>query len=409
MTDSQTDSPMQGFPPDVTQQVTLANWRTSPYSQWAFHHVREVVPSADIYNNANNVWNIEESPVSLGGLNIDCDNQGVMSLAGFQAYAHMDAMIVLHRDKIVYEDYQHGMARNTPHILMSVSKSLLGMVAIILQHKDILNTESLVTDYIPELADSAYAGATVQHLLDMRAAIDFDEDYLATSGAIIEYRKSTNWNPLDAGETPTDLRSFFQTLKNNNGEHGGRFFYVSPNTDLLAWVIERATNCRYADVLSEHLWQPLGAEANAYITVDRLGAPRAAGGVCTTLRDLARVGRLVCNNGKRDDHQILPSDWLDRHFTGGDKDAWQAGSFADMFAQLPTSYTDKWYACHSNPFDEANWLIAIGIHGQNIFVDSQNDFVMVTFASHSAPLTETASMHGLSAARAIRDYLVNHF
>ena len=39
---------MQGFPPAPDQQVTLANWRTSPFNRWAFHHVREIVPSADI-------------------------------------------------------------------------------------------------------------------------------------------------------------------------------------------------------------------------------------------------------------------------------------------------------------------------------------------------------------------------
>ncbi|OED40113.1 hypothetical protein AB833_12655 [Chromatiales bacterium (ex Bugula neritina AB1)] len=400
---------MQGFPPDSNQQVTLANWRSAPFSQWAFHHVREIVPSADILNAPGDPWVLESAPVNLGGLNIDCNSDGVMSLAGFQSYAALDAMIVLHRDKIVHEDYHHGMQQSSPHILMSVSKSLLGMVAAILRAQGKLNPEALVTDLIPELKNTAYNGATIQHLLNMQAAIDFDEDYLATAGAIVEYRKSTNWNPLEDGEKPSDLRSFFQTLTRKNGDHGGPFFYVSPNTDLLAWVIERATNSRYADVLSECLWQPMGAESSAYITVDRLGAPRAAGGVCTTLRDLTRVARLICNNGRRGDSQILPVDWVNTLINDADLSAWNAGNFTDMFPDQPVSYTDQWYTCHSNPADEANWLIAIGIHGQNIFIDPQNEFIMVKFASHEAPLTDTAAQHGLSAARAIRDYLVNHF
>jgi hypothetical protein len=97
-----------------------------------------------------------------------------------------------------------------------------------------------VTDYIPELAKTAYAGSMVQHLLDMRAGVEFNEDYLATSGPLVEYRKATNWDPLEQGEAVSDLRSFYQALTAADGEHGQRFHYVSPNTDLLAWIIERA-------------------------------------------------------------------------------------------------------------------------------------------------------------------------
>ena len=129
-----------------------------------------------------------------------------------------------------------------------------------------------------------------QNVLDMRTGIRFAEYYEAATGAIIEYRKSTGWNPLAPGETATDLRNFFNQVTDTDGAHQKRFHYVSPNTDLMAWIIERATGARFADLMSEHLWQPMGAETSAYITVDRLGAPRAAGGMCVTLRDLARVG-----------------------------------------------------------------------------------------------------------------------
>ena len=101
-----------------------------------------------------------------------------------------------------------------------------------------------------------------------------DEDYTATSGPIVEYRKATNWHPLGPGECPSDLRSFYQGSRAPEGKHGGRFHYVSPNTDLLGWVIERATGQRFADLMSRYVWKPMGAQHSAYITVDRLGAPR---------------------------------------------------------------------------------------------------------------------------------------
>lgn len=400
---------MQAFPPDEKQQVTLANWRTSPYSRWAFHHVREIVPSADIRHDPENIWPLQESFVNLGGLNIDCDAMGVMSLAGYINYANIDAMIVLHRDQIVFEQYDHGMTRYHPHILMSVSKSVLGMLSGVLEAQGLLDTSKPAAFYIPELKTTAYKETTVRQLLDMRAGIDFDEDYLATSGPIIDYRKATGWNPLTENEVSGDLRSFYQTLSDSKGPDGGVFSYVSPNTDLMAWVIERACGNNYADILSEHLWQPMGAESSAYITVDKLGAPRAAGGVCTTLRDLARAGRLLANGGKRDNLQVLPKGWTEDLINKSDKAAWDKGNFSDMFPDQPMSYRSKWYVSHPSPVDEAQWFIALGIHGQYIFVDPANEFVMVNFSSDPEPLSDNGTAHSMVAARAIRDYLVNHF
>lgn len=404
-----TDSIMQAFPPASHAQVTLANWRTSPYSQWAFHHVREIIPSAAIRHRPDNIWALEESPVNLGGLTIDCDNMEVMSLAGFISYANVDAMIILHRDKIVFEHYRHGMNQYDPHILMSVSKSLLGLLCGILIHRGRLDPEQQAAFYVPELKNTAYKNTTVRQLLDMRAGVDFTEDYEADSGLIIEYRKASGWNPPADNESAGDLRSFYQKMTSSKGPDGGSFFYVSPNTDLLAWIIERACNTAYAELLSEHLWQPMGAESDAYITVDRLGAPRAAGGVCTTLRDLARVARLVAHNGKRNDQQILAPGWVDDVTTNGDKKGWNDGDFVAYFPDLPFSYRNQWYVCHANPIDEAQWLIALGIHGQNIYIDADNEFVMVKFSSDPLALCDTGGMHGLNAARTIRDYLVNHF
>lgn len=400
---------MQAFPASEHQQVTLANWRTPPYSRWAFHHVREIVPSADIRHQPENIWQLQESLVNLGGLNIDCDAMGVMSLAGYINYTNVDAMIVLHRDQIVFEQYNHGMTRYHPHILMSVSKSVLGLLGGILEAQGLLDQNKPAAFYVPELKTTGYKTTSVRDLLDMRAGIDFDEDYLATHGAIIDYRKATGWNPLAEHEAPGDLRSFYQTLSHTKVPDGGAFNYVSPNTDLLAWVIERACGKNYADLLSEHLWQPMGAESSAYITVDRFGAPRAAGGVCSTLRDVARVGRLMANNGKRDDLQILPKDWTNDLVTKSDKKAWDQGNFADMLPNQPVSYRNKWYVCHPSPVDEAQWYMALGIHGQYIFVDAANEFVMVQFSSDPEPLPDKGALHSLVAARAIRDYLVNHF
>lgn len=400
---------MQGFPASAEDQVTLSNWRQAPWSSWAFHHVRELIGTADIRHQPDDTWALEESPVNLGGVSIDLANGDVMSIAGFIDTMHIDAMLVMHRDQIVYEHYRPEMNRHDPHILFSVSKSVLGMVCGILEHRQQLDVSKPASHYVPELQTTGYRDTTVRQLLDMQAPVTFNEDYLATQGAIIEYRKATGWNPLEAGEAPGDLRSFFQTLTEIDSHYSGEFAYKSPNTDLLAWIIERACQQPYAQVVSETLWQPMGAEASAYITVDRFGAPRAAGGVCTTLRDLARVGRLLAHQGKRGALQVLPDGWTQQLVDSGDQDAWQRGSFADRFPGIPFSYRNKWYVAHPHPADESQWFLALGIHGQNIYVDAKNEFVMVKFASSPQPLSDSGPMHSFLAARAIRDYLVAHF
>ena len=246
-----------------------------------------------------------------------------------------------------------------------MSKSLLGLVAGVLATSGELEPDCKVTDLVPEVGGTAYQGATIRHLLDMRAGVAFDEDYLATSGAIVAYRKATNWVSLDPGEAPSYLRSFYRAMTERDGPHGGRFHYVSPNTDLLGWVVERATGRRYADLISELIWRPMGAARSAYITVDRLGAPRAAGGICATVRDLALVGQLIANAGTRGGNQVLPCVWLDDMAAGGDPQAWSAGDFA---AYIPGArYRSKWYIDDS----DGPLLFSLGNHGQYLFVEAE--------------------------------------
>ena len=199
---------------------------------------------------------------------------------------------------------------------------------------------------------------------------------------MIAYRRAAGWNPLAPNERPSDIRSFFQELKETDGPHGGRFWYVSPNTDLLGWIIERATGRRYADLLSEFLWQPMGAAESAYITVDRLGAPRAAGGMCATVRDLARVGQLLVEGGSYKGRQVVPAAWIDMIMNDGDADAWAAGNLASYYPGLPIHYRAKWYVDRTAP----RMLFCLGIHGQNLFVDIENEIVIAKFSSQAQPL-----------------------
>jgi len=392
---------MNEFPAAVDAQVSLANWRTSPFNQWAFHHVREIVASADIANNPDDVWALDHHAQNLGAVEIILDDRETITLPALLAETDTDGFVVLHRGKLIYESYAHGMTPDTPHILMSVSKSMLGLLAGILVEAGILDADAPVTSYVPELDATAYQGATVRHLLDMCAGVLFDEDYEATSGPIIDYRQSTNWNPPEPGQPPTDLRSFYHTLTDSDGPHDGRFHYVSPNTDLLAWIIERASGQRYADLMSTHLWQPLGAERSAYITVDRLGAPRAAGGMCVTARDLARVGQLIVQGGRRDGTQIVPAAWLDDLATGGSRAAWDQGSFVEHYPGYAMRYRSQWYISENEP----PLLFAMGIHGQHLFIDIRNQIVIAKMSSQPDALAPERKMMVMKSVAALQAYL----
>ena len=380
---------MQGFPSSQPNQVTLANWRTAPYCHWAFHHVREIVPSAEIQNNPVDVWSLKSSSLNLDKIDLD---EAIIQ-------TDTDALVILHNDEIVYETYRNGMTARDPHILMSVSKSMLGLVAGTLIERNEIKEDDLITTYIPELAKSAYSAATVRNLLDMRVGVLFDEDYLAKSGPIIDYRYAANWNPVPKDLEAGDLRSFMSILTEVDGSHGSRFHYVSPNTDLLAWVFERATGIRYADLVSDRLWKPLGAEASGYITVDRIGGARAAGGKCFVARDLARVGMMMANGGQRQGKQVIPKKWLDDIVQNGDPQAWVEGDFYDEMGQREMHYRSKWYVMRdSNPL-----IFGLGIHGQFLFIDPAKHLSIAWFSSQNNPLNSPTFEKTFETIQKIRD------
>ena len=390
---------MSSFPSAKSDQVTLANWRTAPYLKWAFQHVREIVPSADIANSPDGVWQLDSEHKDLSSFSFQRGG-ATYSLDRFVADTDTDGLVILHRGKVIYQHYANGMTSNTPHILMSVSKSLTGIVAGILIEQGKLDPDQRVVAIIPELKASVYSGATVRHVLDMRVGIDFDENYLATSGPIVEYRKATNWNPLGEGERPSDLRTFLASLRERSGPDGGPFHYVSTNTDLLGWILERASGIRFADLLSTLLWQPMGAQCSAYITVDRLGAPRCAGGICTTTMDLARVGQLILQNGRRNHTAIIPPGWIEDMRGAGDATAWAAGDLVPYFGDRTMHYRNQWYVLRDKGI-----AFGLGVYGQNVFIDRANELVIAKLSSQAPPLDAGLIDLTISFVEAMGDHL----
>jgi CubicO group peptidase (beta-lactamase class C family) len=370
---------MDDFPPAPDRLVTLANWRKAPFSAWGFRNARRLIPTANIAASRH-ATALEMSLEEIGQIGFSGHDGKPTTVSQALPGTDTDAFVVLRRGRIATEYYGAGMSATTPHIVFSVSKSICGTLGGILADRGLLDPDDRVIDYIPELASSVYAGCTVRHLLDMAVGIAFNEDYEDPKGDVARYRLAAGWDPLPAGEVPIDLRSFLGQQKPDGERHGGLFHYVSTNTDVLGWVFERACGQPYADVLSEYLWAPLGAECDGYITVDSRDAMRAAGGVCVAPRDLARFGEMIRRRGIADGRQIVPGAWIDDINQRGDPDAWARSEMADIFPKA--SYRSQWYRIDR----ERGVLVAFGIHGQFIYIHPEAEIVIVRMASEATPL-----------------------
>ncbi len=268
---------------------------------------------------------------------------------------------------------------HTPHIIMSATKAVVGLLAGILDQAKDLSLTSRVSDILPELGETIYARTSLRDLLDMRSGVVLSPQQQRS------YEAATNWHPGgDGAPAGADLRSFFTSLTGPAAPSGTSFKYDSSNTDLLGWVIERATGQNLADLLSKRIWRPLGAQDNAFITVDRTGLARAAGGLCVTARDLARLGQLILDNGRRGPVEVVPSDVIDDIFSNGDPEAWATGEWAKSFSALgkDMNYRSGWYIVNGEP----QTLFAMGIHGQNLFIDRKRKLVLAKMSSWAEPI-----------------------
>lgn len=377
--------------------ATLANWRTAPFSRWAFHHVREILPTAEIAAEHGAVEPFATASRNLSAVAFAGLDGGETTLGRFLPDSFTDALIVLQGNRIVTEWYDPGYDPAFPHIVFSVSKSITSCLTGILAERGIVDPDAPAISYIPEAADGAWGDCTIRHILDMVVAIDFTEPDPDPDSAYARYRLATGWNQQEPGGEALDQNSFLLGLRRGPGEHGTHFAYISPNTDFLGWVLERAAGRPMAELLSEHIWRPMGARDAAYITLDRLGAPRNAGGICTTARDLALFAAMVRDGGHANGRQIVPADWIEDFRTRCNREAWLAGDplFYDL---LPDGcYRSKWYQTG----DGRGSICAIGIHGQWIYIDPVADTAIVKFSSQPEALDDPQDRANLNAFDAI--------
>ena len=227
---------------------------------------------------------------------------------------YTDAVVVAHGGRVVLERYTGETGPDTPHLLMSISKSVVGCVAGNLVERGLLSPAHLVTDHVPELGHSGYRGASLRDVLDMRSGVEFSEDYTDLNAEVRVMEEAMGWRPASHGQLPGSMYAYLTTL-GGAGNHGGVFDYRSCETDVLGWVCERATKTRMADLVGELVWSPIGAERDAEITCDGVGTAIHDGGMCATARDLARFGAMLLAGGEVAGRRVVPASWLRESWT----------------------------------------------------------------------------------------------
>ena len=372
---------MTGFPPDQDSHVTVANWQDPGSVRWAFRHMREIIPTQVIRaGTAPAVDFARRGEVDLAGVTVQRLAGTTSSVEDVFDETSTDALIVLHEGVLITERYYAGNAESTPHLLMSVSKSIVGCVAGILADRGTLDVSAPVEQYVPEVAGSGYGGATVRDVLDMRTGVHFRETYDAPDAEVRVMERSMGWRPRVDGD-PVGAYAYLASLQRAE-PHGGTFTYRSADTDMLGWVCERAAGTRMADLVSTLLWQPMGAEADAEITCDSVGTGIHDGGISAVARDLARFGRLLLEDGQVDGREVVPPGWLEDSWnrTAGVRAAFAASDNEEV---LPGGWyrNQFWFV----PTQRGEAMLCLGIHGQMVYVNRTTGLVGVKLSSWPTP------------------------
>ncbi|ART81119.1 6-aminohexanoate hydrolase [Oceanisphaera avium] len=394
---------MQGFPPPPEKRLSVADgsFFTFPALRYSVVHMREFLPTVNV---SRGITMSQLFPKAIDKAIAEIEftpwhSHKTMTFADSLWHNYTDGIVVLHKGKLVYEDYFGALTPKNKHAAMSVTKSFTGTLAAMLVAEGALDDTKTVAEYVPELTDSAFGDATVRQVLDMTTGLKYSEDYADPDAEIWAY--STAGNPLPKPKEyqgPVGYFEYLQQVK-KQGEHGEAFAYKTINSDALGWIISRVTGKSVAELLSEKIWQRLGMEQDAYYQVDELGIPFAGGGLSAGLRDMARFGELIRNQGRWKNKQIIPAAVIADIQQGADPEAFAKAGYNSLKGW---SYRNMWWVTHNNN----GAFAARGVHGQTIYIDPKAEMVLVRFASHPVASNSANDATSLPAYQAVADYLM---
>lgn len=274
------------------------------------------------------------------------------------------AFLVIKDTAIVHESYYDGYNNFSYSNSFSVAKSLIGLlVGCALDDGSIISLGQPVNDFFPEYNSKPNNQLTIRHVLTMSSGLNWDEQYNSAFSITTRAYYGENLRELIAS------RKVVTTP-------GKQFKYLSGNTQLLAFILEKATGKSVSEYASEKIWKPIGASQNALWSLDtKDGMEKAYCCLHTNARDFARLGQLVLNKGKWNGKQLVSEKYIEELSS-------PANNLIDEWGRGPLKY----YGYHwwITSFRNQKVVYARGILGQYILVIPEQNMVIVRLGEKRA-------------------------
>lgn len=302
------------------------------------------------------------------------------ALADFLEHQRTTGLIVLKNGEIVTELYRYGRKDDARFLSFSMAKSVTSLlIGKAVSLGLIASLDDPAEKYAKDLAGSPYGATTVRQLLRMSSGLTFTEHYDGKDD-ISRFSRATSGAP--GGGKPVDV---LRAITNRHSPAGEKFVYASAETDVLGRVLAGATGKNMAVLTTEWLWQPMGAEHDAFWRISVDGQEQAYGAFNASLRDWARLGQLLANDGRAIDKstgkpgalQVVPLDYL----LDATDPARQPPAFRPRTA---TPYFGYGYQFWLMPL-KARTFAMQGIYGQSVYVQPSTGIVMVTTSVWQSP------------------------
>lgn len=401
---------MQGFPPerDKTLQAKDGSFFTFPEMRYSVNHMDEFYPTRIVKSDSEYHYpvrkrfdsNIENITFTPWGSDKEMTFKEALDVN------YTDGIIVMHKGRIIYENYpsHSALTKDGTHGLMSVSKSFTGTLAAIAVHEGLLDPNKKVIEYVPELKDSGYNDALVREVMDMTTAIKYSENYNDPNAEIWKFSLAGNVMRPESYSGPFNYFEYIKQVKKQDGiEDGEVFGYKTINTELLGIIVQRVYNKDLADLLSEKILKPMGAHRDGYYILDPSGMAFAGGGLSMNLRDVAYFGEMIRNYGRLNGKQVIPREVVEDIIKGGgsDNNKLQFEKSGEYPLLKGWGYRNMWW-CTNN---EDKAFMARGVHGQAIYIDPKSEMVIARFASNPLSSNKYIDPTSIPLYEAVADYL----
>jgi CubicO group peptidase (beta-lactamase class C family) len=291
-----------------------------------------------------------------------------------------DALLVMHRGRVVHESYRNGMLDSDRHVNHSTTKSLTTLLVGIAIEEGLVDPAAPITDYLEVFADlPAWRRVSVQHALDMRTGLRYEEHYEDPDSVCWSYFRATGYYPPREDTHAGYVAWVRDLMREADCAPGERFVYSSPVTNALGMVAASVYGRSVAELLEEKIFRHIGAEDDAWLNLDPSGVAVTEGQLSLRLRDFARWASLFLNRGRNlAGEQVAPAAFIDDITVPRAelRAAWQSGDYAAIFPD--GQYRNQTYVLDAG----CTQMAMLGIHGQFAFIDLDRDLLAVGYGSY---------------------------